>query len=360
MSTRIKIEPPSQLPSSGVTAIKYKQWKIALKIFMTQTPEFREFYPGGNYTTWSPYEDNPHRIQQLADNDAVPENTTAGEHLAQRRIHLETFLGIIARYSDEGDFDDIVEKSSSLEWIHQLHERRYGLQNKGRYFHRFDAIRFDKSTMTDYYKFYTDLRSCFKSNMRKTGDHIKYKNVKLTEDEKLTPTTECLLITIALERIDPRLPSEIDRIFGHQMDDSTTLIDLQSEIFSYIPRALESLDREEQTACNAQCINHVHEVHNTQPHCDINAMQSRRYQPRTQKPNSFQRSIPVQRPAKPYNQRQIKFCKICQALDLSPLQFTSHNTNDCYRKTLLQEMQVQDEDYEAQIDDTPEHEAHND
>ena len=123
-ANRVRIEPPNQLPSSGVTSIKYKQWKVALKIFMHQTPEFREFYPGGKYASWTCQEENPHRIDKLATNDNAPDTTTADEHLAQRRISLETFLGIIARYSDEGDFDDIMEKSTSLEWIHNLHERR--------------------------------------------------------------------------------------------------------------------------------------------------------------------------------------------------------------------------------------------
>ena len=338
MSSRIRIEPPNQLPSSGITPIQYKQWKIALKIFMQQTPEYREFFPGGKYTTWTPYEDNPHRITALADDDAPPADVEESEHLAQRRIHLETFLGIIARYSDEGDFDDIIEKSSSLEWIHILHERRYGIQKKGRYFHRIDSIRFDKSTMTDYFKFYTDLRSCFKSNLRKKGDFVKYKNVKIEEDEKITPTTECLIITLALERIDSRLPAEIDRIFGHLMDDNTTLIDLQSEIFSYIPRALDSLNKEEQMVCNAR---HVcsEKPADPKPEVDINAMYQKPQFQRSQ--GTFKQKRQTSRPTP---QRIVKFCRVCQALDLSPLTFTSHNTNECTRKTMLQEIQLEDDD----------------
>ena len=339
MSSRIKIEPPNQLPASGITPIQYKQWKVALKIFMHQTPEYREFYPGGKYTSWQPYEDNPHRIDQLAANDTPPRDVDVTEHLAQRRIHLETFLGIIARYSDEGDFDDIIEKSSSLEWIHLLHERRYGIQKKGRYFHRLDAIRFDKATMSDYFKFYTDLRSCFKSNLRKTGDNVKYKNCVLTEDEKISPTTECLLISMALERIDSRLPSEIDRIFGHLMDDNTTLIDLQSEIFSYIPRALATLDKDEQMSCNAcVCKN---SCNSDKEDIDINAIKQTRFQ------NRNQGNVPRQRQSyRPQQQRQVKFCKVCHALDLTPAAFTSHNTNDCNKRALLQEISLEDEKYE--------------
>lgn len=367
---KVKIDPPNQLPPSGLTPIKYKQWKIALKIFLQQTPDFREYYPGGKYTNWTPLEDNPHRISSLAANDTVPGDTTDEEHLAQRRLNLETFLGIIARYSDEGDFDEIMEKSSSLEWIHNLHERRYGIQKKGRHFNRIDSIRFDKTTMSDYNKFYNDLRSCFRSNLRKTGDNIKYKNCTLTEDEKVPPTTECLLIYMALERIDQRLPAEIDRIFGHLMDDSTTLIDLQTEIFSYIPRALASLDKEEQSAdLNAYHIYekfnqdmHIQQDNNDQP--EVNAIYSRSYSSqrgnrtnnrgRAYYKNTAQRSMP----------RSQKYCKICNALEMPQHIVQSHNHDQCHKRTLLQELDLlshqaaqyqhntEDEYYEGQYNNT--------
>ncbi len=343
MTSRIRVEPPNQLPSNGLTSIQYKQWKVALKIFLQQTAEYREFFPGGLYPTWTPLEDNPNRITKLNDSDK-PEGITSKEHLAQRNIHLETFLGIIARYSDEGDFDDILEKSSSLEWIHQLHERRYGIQRKGRYFHRMDSIRFDKATMTDYYKFYSDLRSCFKSNLMKSGDTVTYKQQTLKEDEKISPTTECFLIQIALERIDQRLPSEIDRIFGHRMNDGTTLMDLQTEIFSYIPRALASLDREENIACSA-CHMHQHETEENHETVNINAMSYRNQRMQT-KPANRQMARYNGGATKQQNYRN-KNCKICEALELPPSVCNSHNANECRKKTLLQElfMEVPAQDY---------------
>ena len=368
-ATRVRIEPPNQLPSSGITPIKYKQWKVALKIFLTQTPAFREFYPGGKYTTWTSLEDNPNRILNRAETDNVPNTTTAEEHLAQRRIDLETFLGIIARYSDEGDFDDIMEKATSLEWIHTLHERRYGIQKKGRYFNRIDSIRFDKTTMSDYHKFYTDLRSCFKSNLRKTGDNIKYKQQRLTEDEKIHPTTECLLVYMALERIDPRLPNEIDRIFGHLMDDTTTLIDLQTEIFSYIPRALASLDKEEQSELNAQMIHaeqqqfHTEQVYQHQPPLQVNAMSyrqgSQRQQPRQQQQRQQRYNNQPTRQYRPARNTNNRTCKLCLALDLPQHVYSTHTAEQCRKKALLQELQVvntepyddQEETYNDQEDD---------
>ena len=336
--SRIKIDPPNQLPSSGITAIQYKQWKVALKIFLQQTAEFREFYPGGKYPTWVSFEDNPNRLDKLTDTDKKTTSAENVEHLAQRRIHLETFLGIIARYSDEGDFDDIMEKSNNLEFIFQLHERRYGIQRKGRYFHRMDSIRFDKSTMTDHNKFYNDLRSCFKSNLLKQGDMVKHKNTVMPSDEKVSPTTECLLISIALERIDTRLPAEIDRIFGHRMNDGTSLMDLQSEIFSYIPRALESVDREEMV-CNAYNLHSNTETFEESPTVDINAVSYNR--PRSQYKSDFRGQ---NRSFKPNQNKNFtkKFCKVCQALDMPNYIVNSHNPSDCRKKNTLQQIAIDD------------------
>ena len=349
MATRVRIDPPNQLPSSGITPIKYKQWKVALKIFLHQTPDFREFYPGGKYHTWTALEDNPHRIIALHDADVIPQNTTREEHLAQRRIHLETFLGIIARYSDEGDFDDIMEKSTSIEWIFTIHERRYGIQKKGRHFHRIDSIRFDKNTMTDHHKFYTDLRSCFKSNLRKSNDIIRYKNNKVLEqDEQVSPSTECLLVYMALERIDSRLPAEIDRIFGHRMDDSTTLIDLQSEIFSYIPRALASLDRDE-AQLNAQHLFQQGYPLPEEQHQDcqpgISAIYNRPYQPRFQNrqpPRTYSRQNTRVNNSST-NRVNIKICKLCQALDLPHTIVNSHNTDQCRKKAQLHQLDIEEQ-----------------
>jgi len=72
MTSRIRIEPPNQLPSTGITSIQYKQWKVALKIFMHQTPEFREYYPGGKYPSWISMEDHIHRIDKLTVADTPP------------------------------------------------------------------------------------------------------------------------------------------------------------------------------------------------------------------------------------------------------------------------------------------------
>ena len=149
------------------------------------------------------------------------------------------------------------------------------------------------------------------------------------------------------------MPAEIDRIYGHLMDDGTTLIDLQSEIFSYIPRALASLDKEEQMMSNSNMILEQQQQASSSNSVEFNAMYNRpggqqsRFQPRFQSrpQNRFQR--PQQQNTRPQQQNtrsyQRRFCKVCQALDLPSAVFTSHSTETCHKKAMLQEIQLDDE-----------------
>ena len=357
-SGRVRIEAPEKLPTRGLSSIGYKQWKLALKIFMFQHEEYTEFYPGGKYPEWQALEDNPHRIVSLAADD-IPgtDDAVNKRHLIKRRIQLETFLGVIAGKSDEGDFDDIIERSTSMDSIYKIHETRYHIQKKGRHFVRIDTIRFDKATMSDHYAFYSELRSCFRSNLLKKGDDVKYKNAKMQEDEKISPTTEVLLITIALERIDPRLPAEIDRIFGHRLQSGLTLMDICSEVFQYVPRALASLDREE-VLCNAA---NVHESSTRLQEINLNdensgdeyddtplELQAMSYKQRNFQTGSNQRNTraiqfkPNRNKSTSFNKSQ-KYCKICKALDLPNFVFQSHNSDTCKNKLKLQQIVIGDE-----------------
>ena len=138
------------------------------------------------------------------------------------------------------------------------------------------------------------------------------------------------------------------------MDDNTTLIDLQSEIFSYIPRALASLDREENMTCNAHCVKfeqvNKQSANNMQEdgHHDLNAMYGRQQHfPQQQRPQQQQRF--QQQPRSGYSrnqqskpaQRTQKFCKICQALELPPNVVQSHYPSECKKKAMLQEMNME-------------------
>ena len=190
---------------------------------------------------------------------------------------------------------------------------------------------------------------------------IKAKNNHvLTQDEKISPTTECLLVYMALERIDARLPCEIDRIFGHRMDDSTTLFDLQTEIFSYIPKALESLDRSD-AELNAYYMHGMTPDASAEPSRHeqepaINAIYNRSYQNPRATARPYSRQNLSSRPQNnTYNRVNIKICKLCQALDLPPSVVNSHNTDQCRKKNQLQQIDLQEQLQQLQLQETAGH-----
>ena len=110
MST-IKIHPPNILPSEGVSDVQFQIWSQELEVYMEIEPKFRNFLPGGNYSTWIAAEDNPDRI--LA--PVAPDTATS---LSDRRRELRQFLTICAKYIHQDFYNPIIRQSTSLSWIY--------------------------------------------------------------------------------------------------------------------------------------------------------------------------------------------------------------------------------------------------
>ena len=59
----------------------------------------------------------------------------------------------------------------------------------------------------------------------------------------MTPTLESTIVLWALERIDARLPTKVQKMYGHQMTGSKCLMSLQPTIFQNVPLMLQELDQ---------------------------------------------------------------------------------------------------------------------
>ena len=130
--------------------------------------------------------------------------------------------------------------STSLPWIWDYLKKHYNIESRGSHFLDVAAIipQPDQKPIV----FYKQIRAGCLNNLRKNGDNIKYRGIKLTEDETLTPTHECTIMLYALEKLDPRLPSKVKKDFGFRMEGDTTLIDLQTAIFQAVPAMIQELD----------------------------------------------------------------------------------------------------------------------
>ena len=107
-------------------------------------------------------------------------------------------------------------------------------------------LKYDSQSMTPV-SFYNQYRTLISNNLAKTGDTIKYRgNLELTEDEKMTPMLEDLVMMNVLSLIDSRLPAFIRSHYNHKMKDDEKLMDFKADILVNIPSFLETIEVNEQ------------------------------------------------------------------------------------------------------------------
>ena len=49
-------------------------WQEELEVYLSQESDFKVFLPGKNYGSWISYEENPHRILELKQEDQTTPN----------------------------------------------------------------------------------------------------------------------------------------------------------------------------------------------------------------------------------------------------------------------------------------------
>ena len=346
--TTIKIKLPEKL-SEGLTPVKFKAWKGQLTVFLKQSRDYTRFLPGGIYANWLANEETENRIATLHATDTPAE--AAAERLQDRQTQLETFLSIIAGLCDASQYEDVMQRSTSVEWIWQLIETDYDIQKKGRHFLKLDALTYDKAGTETHTAFYKRLRSHFIDNLRKTGEKVKSRNdERLTEDEKISPTLENTIVYMALRDIDPRLPSHVEQVYGHRMDRDTTLYDLQPEIFQAMPKLLSDLEAKDPSFGAVQPENfnyNQQQDYDEDPMCAAAGYQRgnsapRRFNPR-QRGNGRQRSQQrgqlgrFYQPARPVPRVTFnlsptgKMCNLCRDAGYPMRVCQSHTMRECNR-----------------------------
>ena len=91
-------------------------------------------------------------------------------------------------------------------------------------------MKFDANVDTPV-SYYNKYRTVIVNNLSKTGDIIKYKgNNAITEDERMTPMLQDLILLNVLQGIDSRLPGFIKMHYNHKMKHDDKLMDLKSDI----------------------------------------------------------------------------------------------------------------------------------
>ena len=234
--SRCKVELPNQLPASGLTRVQFKTWKEAMMVYLKQNEDFLVFFPGEMYSTWSRTGDNSDRIVQLnsKDTEEGDNDMKKRKRMNKRRTDLHTMLNIIGGKTDQYDYDDVLNMSCSLDSIWIMLEQSYDIGRKGIQFLELQNILYDKKESP--VKFYKRIYHLVMDNLYKKDE--MFKNVKLEENEKLSPTFLNFIMFYVLEKIDPRLVKEVKDKWGHVLDSDKSLHELKDIILKGIPDIL--------------------------------------------------------------------------------------------------------------------------
>lgn len=255
------LKPPEKLPSTGVSKVAFKVFKNQLIAFLEQDIVNHMFLKDGRYSTWTARQQgrrvtnivasDPEMIKirkeytQKQDEDKFDEDKE--KLLTLRNSQCARFVQLIAVLTYYTEQDDIDQCSTNFDWIIRYLEKHYGIESRGAHFMDISTLVFKKGTQ--HQTFYKQFRAGFMDNLRKKGDKLEYKNDELLkEDEKMSPTLESTIVLWALERVDPRLPLKVKKLYGHQMVSNKCLVTLQPTIFQNITTMLHELDETDQTS----------------------------------------------------------------------------------------------------------------
>ena len=336
MAPTMKIVMPEKLPETGLTRVNFKTFINCFVVYFQQNDDFVFFLKGGLYETWKAAESIPLRIETLHADD-IPTEAAQGEpRLKKRQKDLATMLSMLGSRVDQYDYDDVVNMSTSLEYIWKVLELVYDIGRKGVHFLELRNIQYKAGEVPA--KFFKRLYHHFQDNLYKNGDPVKYKNITLTDDEKLSPSMMNFILFFTIHSIDPRLVNKIKDKWGHLLDDTTCLYDLKDTILKAIPEMVQKIDKKEFEA------NAMHE---------FGAFGASR--------GRGGRFNQAGRGRFSYNQKSTqrgqisrKFCRMCQAAKCPARVYQSHNISECTRwskndvedlRIMMCEMQVDPAEY---------------
>ena len=236
----IKISPPNKLPNKNLSVALFRVWKEELEVYLAQDSGLAVFMTNGAYSTWEPAAVYSDRIRK-------PEGTDRNVRLEARRIELSAFLNIVGKSCDIIHYNDIIQNSTSLQWIYsklgkyyktcEEKEISHNIQEKGINF--FDLFDLHYQYGMSYVDFYNKYRDLVITNLKKKGDIIIWRNNKVLDaDEDLSPTFEDMILANVLFLIDTRLPGFVKDNYHYLVGKKMSLMDYRTDILDRVPTFL--------------------------------------------------------------------------------------------------------------------------
>ena len=232
----VKINPPNKLPGEGVTANIFNIWKAELENYLVKDNRLEVFMANGAYNTWEANALYPDRIK-------CPVEADNNVNLEARRIDLSMFLDTVARSCDNRHYSDIMQKSTSLQWIYSelseyynIHDKEHDVNIQEKEINFFDLFDLQYQPDISPVDFYNHYRNLVIANLKKKGDKILWQNNNILEaDEQLSPTFEDMILANVLYLIDTRLPLSVKNNYHLLIGRKRSLMDYRTDILTQVP-----------------------------------------------------------------------------------------------------------------------------
>lgn len=207
----------------------FQLWKKSVTFYLSHGPyaHFKRFFK--DETTWT---------TSAADTVKRGLVVETKEDAAKIKADLEECLDQLTQYAPHLIAQEIVEDSTSFNWVWQRIRRYYNLQNSEISFLRIMNMRLEPNERPE--RFYQRLLAHVRDHLLNPDtNNLRYKNNIVSEKEKMSPTIERLVTAIWLDRLDPNLTDQVVKAFSHDLTGSTCP-DIQPRICLSLPSLLQS------------------------------------------------------------------------------------------------------------------------
>ena len=323
----------TELPENNVTITDFAKWQSCLHFNLCSYTAYAPFLEAN--VTWSK--------ASVTNRGLISDATDApgGQTAVQKNAVLTQMLGIIAQYAPSLLRNDIIKKSTSLNWIWNRVRRHYGFQQSEQNFLNICKIKREEGER--YETLYQRLVSHIDDNLLTTGCSITHDGDAITADEELSPTCERLTVYLWLCLIDHRLPAYVARVHANDLL-TKSLKDLQPQICLAMDSLLAGLNSQDD----------VVDVNYGRSSSNSNNQWTLRQKQRNTPQRSFQQSSSQQRAAS--KQKQCSWCKNAGRThighDISTCWFISKFDRMEMTRTLQVSITSEDEQEYEQLDST--------
>ena len=181
----------------------------------------------------------------MDDADPIPANER--KTAAQKNIHLERMLGLVAQFSPSLLRNDIIDKSVNLNWIWKRIRKHYSFQQSEVNFLRLSTIKREPEERFE--TLYQRIVAHLEDNRLTTESNIRHDGAAVTVNEEMSPLCERLAVYLWLNLVDHRLPAHVSKVYAHDLQ-GNSVKDLQPQICDAMDSLLAEINTQEDISVN--------------------------------------------------------------------------------------------------------------